>query len=376
MLDHKKITDEYNLNIDTNIRNIASILVNHKNQQSRYFFGRNELSLQLCKIIDPDGFIDDYVPSNSSWHGKPVFSLDQIGRDAIVVNCVINSRPKTAFSRIKDAGFSRILSYADLCRALPDLVPLPDFVLETRQDIDTNLEKWRSVFENLADVESKTVFNDVLHYRLTADHTALAKYTFRPMEQYFEEFMAFDKEIFVDAGGFDGDTTEQFCVRYPDYKKVYLFEPSQNNIQSAKKRLAQFHSINFIEKGVSDEPGVLYLNSNEGSSCMVSPTGFSEINVTTIDLHITEKVSFIKMDLEGWEINAIRGARNHIMNDHPKLAIAVYHRPSDIWRIFDLVRSFRKDYKVYLRHYTESWTETIMFFVPIHGSVDGESNSN
>lgn len=370
MLDHKKIIDEYNLNIDINIRDLVNILIDHENRKSRYFFGRNELSLQLCEIIDTDGFIDDYAPSNSSWHGKPVFSLDQVSRDAIIVNCVINSRPKLAFSRIKDAGFLNILSYSDLCRAQPDLVPLPDFVVQTRQDIDVNLEKWSSVFENLADVESRTVLNDVLHYRLTADHTALAKYKFRPMEQYFEEFMEFDKEIFVDAGGFDGDTTEQFCLRYPNYKKVYLFEPSKNNIESAKKRLNQFHSINFIEKGVSNEPGVLYLNSKEGSSCMVSPTGVSEINVTTIDLHIAEKVSFIKMDLEGWEINAIHGARNHIINDHPKLAIAVYHKSSDIWSIFDLVRNLRKDYKIYLRHYTESWTETIMFFAPINESID------
>lgn len=373
MIDHKKITEEYHLNINNNTKDLVNILIDDKKRQSRYFFGRNELSLQLSKLIDTDGFIDDYAPSKSNWHGKPVFSLDQISRDAIIVNCVINSRPKTALSRIKDAGFSNILSYSDLCRALPDLVPLPDFVVQTRQDIDTHLEKWRSVFENLADVESKAVLNDVLHYRLTADHTALSKYTFRPMEQYFEDFMAFDKEVFVDAGGFDGDTTEQFCLRYPNYKKVYLFEPSLNNIELAKKRLAHFHSINFIEKGVSNEPGILYLNSNEGSSCMVSPTGVSEINVTTIDLHIDEKVSFIKMDLEGWEINAIHGARNHIINAHPKLAIAVYHRSSDIWSIFDLVRSFRKDYKVYLRHYTESWTETVMFFLPIHTSIDGES---
>jgi FkbM family methyltransferase len=370
MIDYKKIINEYTLNIKSDVRNLVNALLFNKDQQSRYIFGRNDLSLQLSKIIDIDGFIDDYAPSESNWHGRPVFSLDQISRDAIIVNCVINSRPKTALSRIRGAGFLHILSYSDLCRALPDLVPLPDFVVQTRQDIDTNLEKWGSVFENLADAESRAVLNDVLHYRLTADHTALANYTFRPMEQYFEEFMAFDKEVFVDAGGFDGDTTEQFCLRYSDYKKVYLFEPSINNIESAKKRLAQFHSINFIEKGVSNEPGVLYLNSNEGSSCTVSATGISEINVTTIDLHIDEKVSFIKMDLEGWEINAIHGTRNHIMNDHPKLAIAVYHRSSDIWGIFDLVRSFRKDYRVYLRHYTESWTETIMFFAPIHESID------
>ena len=70
------------------------------------------------------------------------------------------------------------------------------------------------------------------------------------------------------------------------------------------------------------------------------------------------------MDLEGWELKALAGAKKHILEDHPKLAIAVYHHPSDFWRVFEFVISLRQDYKIFLRHYTESWTETIMYFVP------------
>ncbi len=352
------------MNIAEGDRFLAQSLLLSENRKPIYFFGRNDLSARLSEIINTDGFIDDYEPSGSYWHEKPVFSLDQIRRDAVIVNCVINSRPRTALFRIREAGFLHVLSYSDLCRALPDLVPLPDFVAHTRADIAAHPEKWRKVYECLADFESREVFDDVLRYRLTADQSALDKYSFRPQDQYFEDFMDFDREIFVDAGGFDGDTTEQFCLRYPNYQKVYLFEPSSKNISLAKKQLANFNSIEFIEKGVSNEEGTLYFNSNEGSASAVSAVGDCTINVTTIDLYLHEKVSFIKMDLEGWEINALKGAKNHIVRDHPKLAIAVYHHPSDIWGIFDFINSLRCDYQVFLRHYTESWTETVMFFVP------------
>ncbi|HCY64065.1 MAG TPA: FkbM family methyltransferase [Oxalobacteraceae bacterium] len=365
MLNYKEIISNYSLDVAEDIRCLAQSLISKNKSQGCYFFGRNDLSAQLNKIITADGFIDDYAPPGSTWHGCPVFSLNEINRDAVVVNCVINSRPRTALERIKQAGCVRILSYSDLCRALPDLVPLPDFVADTRKDIVARPDKWRSVYERLSDGESKKVFDDVLHYRLTADLNVLARYTYRPQEQYFEDFMKFDQEVFVDAGGFNGDTTEQFCLRYPSYQKVYLFEPSAKNISLAKKRLATFHSIDFIEKGVSNEPGILYFNSDAGSASAVSTSGKDKIEVTTIDESLTEKVTFIKMDLEGWEINALEGAKGHIFRDHPKLAIAVYHRPSDIWQIPDLVTGIRSDYQVFLRHYTESWTETVMSFVPM-----------
>ena len=89
-----------------------------------------------------------------------------------------------------------------------------------------------------------------------------------------------------------------------------------------------------------------------------------KIAVTTLDERIKEKVTFIKMDLEGWELKALQGAVRHIREDHPKLAIAVYHHPSDFWRIPEFVLSIRDDYDLYLRHYTEGWSETVMYFVP------------
>ena len=62
-------------------------------------------------------------------------------------------------------------------------------------------------------------------------------------------------EVFVDAGGYDGDTTEEFSKRYPNYKKVFLFEPSLSNLNKAKLRLNHHHSIEFFERGLSNTSG-------------------------------------------------------------------------------------------------------------------------
>lgn len=125
-----------------------------------------------------------------------------------------------------------------------------------------------------------------------------------------------------------------------------------------------YQSIKFLELGLSDSVGTLWFNPNEGSASAVSESGSCQINVTTLDREIERKVTFIKMDLEGWEIKALEGSRRHILEDHPKLAIAVYHKPSDFWRIFEFIIGLRQDYNIFLRHYSEGWSETVMYFVP------------
>jgi hypothetical protein len=86
--------------------------------------------------------------------------------------------------------------------------------------------------------------------------------------------------------------------------------------------------------------------------------------VTTLDAY-KEKFSFIKMDLEGWELSALRGSERHIAKDNPILAISVYHSIDDFWTIPKYITSVNNKYKIYLRHYTEGWSETVMYFLPI-----------
>lgn len=338
------------------------------NRREIYLFGCNGLSSCLSGLINIKGFVDDYA-DDLVWEGKPIASLHEVASDAIVVNCVNNARPATALKKIQNAGITTVLSYTDFCKALPDIVPLPEFVNQTRKDFVKNHEKWDLVSNSLSDVESKKVLHDIISFRLTGDLEALQDYAYRPEEQYFEPFLSMKSEIFLDAGGYDGQTTEFFCLRYPDYRKVYLFEPAKNNMALAKVRLKHFNNIEFIEKGVSDIPGILSFNADLGSASAISENGSISIEVATIDSCIKEEVTYIKMDLEGWELKALDGAEGHIRKNHPKLAIAVYHNGADIWRTYEKVISYWPHYRVYLRHYTEGWTETIMYFVPSEYAV-------
>lgn len=193
----------------------------------------------------------------------------------------------------------------------------------------------------------------------------MVDYRYRPEEQYFESYLNLgDGEIFVDGGGYTGDTAEEFCKRVPGYSKIYLFEPSETNIAQAKQRLADKQNIEFIPLGLSHSVGSLRFNPDQGSASAVAEEGAVEISVTTLDEAVSAKTTFIKTDLEGWDIEALKGARRHIREYHPKLAISVYHQAIDFWRIPEFVLALRDDYELRMQHYTEGWSETIMFFIP------------
>lgn len=347
------------------IKHLVDIFISPDGIGRRYLFGRNEHSAALAKLIDIDGFVDDFAEKGSIWNEKPVVNSRVVPGQAIIVNCSMCNMPVTAIKKIKKLDISGCLSYSDLSSARPDWIPLLNFVAKTRLDVKQNKLKWEALSSALADGQSKQVLDDILSFRLTGNYTSMVSYSFRPRDQYFEDFTGLgSQEVFVDAGGFDGDTTEEFCRRYPEYKKVYLFEPSSGNLEKAKIRLKDFRDIDFIQLGLSDTEEQLWFNAEGGSASCISSSGSCQINVTSLDRYMNNKVTFIKMDLEGWELKALQGAKKHIIEDKPKLAIAVYHNPSDFWQIFEYVKSIHKDYKVYLRHYTEGWSETVMYFVP------------
>ena len=143
-----------------------------------------------------------------------------------------------------------------------------------------------------------------------------------------------------------------------------MFGPSPPNVVAARQQLQPMRDIEIVVAAVSDTAGTLAFDPSAGSATRVADAVGLKVNVVTIDEAVGEPADFIKMDLEGWERHALIGTRAHIAHDHPKLAIAVYHQPDDFRRTPEYVLGLRSDYDLYLRHYSEGWSETVMYFIP------------
>lgn len=75
-------------------------------------------------------------------------------------------------------------------------------------------------------------------------------------------------------------------------------------------------------------------------------------------------VTYIKMDIEGAELEALQGAENIIRKQHPRLAVSIYHKPEDIWTIPRLLMKYYEGYWFYMRHYSFSWYDTVLYAIP------------
>ena len=182
----------------------------------------------------------------------------------------------------------------------------------------------------------------------------------------------FDKEIipeiknitFVDGGGYVGDTASEVICNYPDFKKIYLIEPISENLRIAKRELSSYENIEFLNCGVSNKKTTLYFNEEKSFSAIYGK-GTQSVEVDTIDNLIDEPIDFIKLDIEGAEQDAIDGARESIKKYRPILAICIYHKAEDWYKIPQKVLSIEEGYTLYLRHYMEGIFETVLYFIPV-----------
>lgn len=185
-------------------------------------------------------------------------------------------------------------------------------------------------------------------------------------QQYFDlPYLNLHDEYFVDAGAFDGKTTKNFLDRFQNCY-AYVLEPNPTQFGIVQDTLRHYQNVELFPYGAYDENTTLRFEvvERDESSGKVSEDGNIEIEVRRLDdLLGNRKVTFIKMDIEGSELAALRGAERIIREQRPKLAICVYHKPEDMWEIPSLILQYNPDYKLYLRHYSITWSETVLYAV-------------
>ena len=188
-------------------------------------------------------------------------------------------------------------------------------------------------------------------------------------EQYFDLpqlMLTPEDEYFVDIGALDGETTKRFFKRCPG-GHAYVFEPCPPQFSVTENCLKRFgNRVELFPFGVSDENKTVRFSpfpENMGGSA-IDPDGPIEIETRRLDDLLADRpVTFLKIDIEGSELAALRGAARIIREQKPKLAICVYHKPEDIWEIPDLILQYNPDYNLYFRHYTASLCETVLYAI-------------
>ena len=183
--------------------------------------------------------------------------------------------------------------------------------------------------------------------------------------QYFDcpQMKPEELEVFIDCGCFDGETSKQFVQWCEEkYDKIIAFEPDRRSYEICKRECINLKNFSLYSNatGICKRKTRFNMGANGGSK--IDKNGLDEVYIESIDNILQgEKATFIKMDVEGAELDSLKGAEKTIKLYKPKLAIAIYHKPEDILEIPQFILSCREDYKLYIRHYTSCNYETILY---------------
>jgi FkbM family methyltransferase len=188
-----------------------------------------------------------------------------------------------------------------------------------------------------------------------------------------------DYSCFVDAGAYNGDTLKTWISQgYSDNKDsfYYAFEPSASayselnefiSVLPQKERIMAYNiglgDKYFKTQVVGNADGMNIIANKQDPNQANKQTG--ECIIDTLDNVLKDKeVTVIKADVEGFEMDLLRGAVMTITEQRPTLMISVYHRYSDLWNIPLWINNLNLDYDIYLRHAPNVFTDTTCYAIP------------
>lgn len=264
------------------------------------------------------------------------------------------------FDYLRSAGFPSVnLIYKY------DLVASAYLDNQNIEAIGDQLERVRCTF---SDERSRQVFDVILSRTLGNDGTNLMPSICEPNQYFVPGLVPLSAyESYVDIGAYDGDTLKCFIKSTGGvFEQIHAFELDPANyklLDKAAQQLPYADRIHIYNLGVWDKEGEVSFNPGKSQSTV--GCGESKANVVPLDKILAgQRVSFIKMDIEGAELNALRGAQTIIRQQKPKLAICVYHHLSQLIEVPLYIRGLLPDHKLYLRHHTNLEYETVCYAIP------------
>lgn len=303
-----------------------------------------------------------------------IFASDEYVRDKIIHGFPLTSYAKAketfgdmivllAFGVFRRDLMEKIIALSEKEELYAPEVPLFGGGLFDEAYYHENREKIVEVEQMLSDDLSKKVFSALIEYKLTGKIAPLLSCETEKTEDLCQLIPYQKGDVYADLGAYDGDTVLEWAELHPDHGEIFAMEPNPKTYAKLcenTKKIRQFHPLPFAAWN-RNEP--LTFNGKSGRSAAVSEEGKISVDGRRID-SLTDRVHFIKFDVEGAEKEAIEGAEQLIREQAPALCISAYHRTEDLFAIPLQVKKIQPKYKVYLRHspYVPAW-DTQFYFV-------------
>jgi FkbM family methyltransferase len=273
--------------------------------------------------------------------------------------------------QLKKLGCREVVTTPVLCRHFGSpLVPIASIDFPTA--IDHHRPEVVRCEALWADEKSRALYKQILSWFLADDQATFAEHD-PESDLYFppDLWKPNAQEYFVDCGAFDGDSL-LFLVHKTGSKfsGATAYEPDPKNFKALQERLAAQppdlrQKIRPVNAAVGAKRGVVHFSVSGTAASSVKESGALPVDCLALDDEFRDThPTYIKMDLEGYELEALAGAGQLLASRPPILAITCYHKVEHLWQIPLLIRSYQPNYRFYLRRYAEDSWETVCYAVP------------
>lgn len=335
-----------------------------------WIFGAGGFARALGQVLLDEGYqVYGFVvsePANTQLLDLPVVSWSDVGWENAQLAMGVFSH-MTSYTKILNeattAGFNKVFMPWELYTQFEKQLGWR-YWLTPMNYITDNLDQIHSVTRLLADVESVDCLLNVLLFR-TGLLPEYADYR-SPDRHYFNSISTSkfkNKKIkFIDGGAYTGDSYQEARENL-SIDTAYLFEPDPKNFA----KLTQFAGDDAIcyPHALSDSAKTITFAGGVGPSSAATDHGDIKIEASSIDtLFPKQHIDFVKLDIEGSEADALRGAADLLKRCRPVVAMALYHRPGDMWQLPLLMNQLVDDYKFYIRQHDNNSFEAVFYAVP------------
>ncbi len=291
---------------------------------------------------------DEYVRGHS-FRGirvKTLSEIDELYGDCILVLTFGSSNIRTV-EMLWELRSKRFVITPDM--------PIAGSQYFTKEYYNERYSEIEAAFRGLCDDWSKHIFECCVRYKLTGNMYYLFDgYNFTD-ELY--NLIGEAPRVAVDIGAYDGDTVKELLSYYPGVEKIYAVEPDGRNFKKLKKYADSVEAgPQIICKNVAawnDSCSGTLMSSGNRNSTVTATASYQNreqsVELMRMDDLISERVDFMKFDVEGAEMEALEGCSKIIERDYPTLFISAYHRAGDLFEIQNALAARYPEYEFYLR---------------------------
>lgn len=325
------------------------------------------LNIPFLYVIDKNA---DRYRTDEYWQNIKIIHPDDVKetdkKNCLLVICIVTIPLIGLQSELKNSGWKDTAFFYDVSEAYCDRYPLSNgwFLGKFSEKEKKSIKK---VYSLLVDDISRAYYIQFLAWRKLRIELLFDGLKINKDSRFFvPEITGIlgDSEVFIDCGAHKGFVIEKFLrIVNNVYKEIYAIEPDCANLEILETRLKNIPNTITIKCALSDKNGEGRFCQGLDFASKLNKLGKDNVKIATLD-SLNIPATFIKIHLEGGELDALRGMVNTIQKYRPIITVTIYHNPDGVWKIPLFLISNAKNYKYYMRLHSWGGTGAVFYAIP------------